>query len=195
MALIRWEPARDLYSVQQEVNRLFGTFFDSQAGGNRQDQGARRRWIPAMDLAQDADSYVLRADLPGVREQDVKVELEDNVLTISGERHFQHEDRKQGYYRVERASGSFSRSLVLPEGVDPTQIRARIEHGVLEVSVPKPHQRAPHRVAIDVAGDVAHVDSAHAPEADDRGADDGAAAEGAPAADAATQTEDAPAAA
>ncbi|HUB72508.1 MAG TPA: Hsp20/alpha crystallin family protein [Solirubrobacteraceae bacterium] len=152
MALIRWEPARELQTIQQEMNRLFGTFFDSQAGNGSVQGAPSRRWIPAMDLLEEGDRYVLRADLPGVREQDVKVELEENVLTVSGERRSEEEERKQGYHRVERASGSFSRSLVLPEGVDPQQIRARIENGVLEVSVPKPAERAPHRVAIDVAG-------------------------------------------
>jgi HSP20 family protein len=166
MALIRWEPARsaafrparELQTIQQEMNRLFGTFFDSQAGGNG-GVSVTRRWIPAMDLVEEDEHYVLRADLPGVREQDLKVELDDNVLTVSGERRSEHEQRKQGYYRVERASGSFSRSLVLPEGIDPQAIRARIEGGVLEVSVPKPEQRTPHRVAIassskvDVSGE------------------------------------------
>jgi len=175
MALIRWEPARELQSIQQEMNRLFGTFFDSQAGGNGQGQGALRRWIPAMDLVEEGDRYVLRADLPGVREEDVKVELEENVLTISGERRSEHEDRREGYYRVERASGSFSRSLVLPDGVDPQQVRARIEHGVLEVSVPKPQERAPHRVAIDVAGNATEVEGSRA---------EGSLAEGSQAADA-----------
>jgi len=151
MALIRWEPARELQTIQQEMNRLFGTFFDSQAGNGG--QGApSRRWVPAMDLVEEGERYVLRADLPGVREQDVKVELEDNVLTVSGERRSEHEQRGDGYYRVERSSGGFSRSLVLPDGVDPEQIRAHIENGVLEVSVPKPAERRPHRVAIDVAG-------------------------------------------
>lgn len=159
MALIRWEPARELQSIQQEMNRLFGTVFDSQAGGNRQTVSAARRWIPAMDLVEEGERYVLRADLPGVREEDVKVELEENVLTVSGERRIEHEDRGEGYYRVERSSGSFSRSLVLPEGVDPQAIHARIEHGVLEVSVPKPQQRAPHRVTIDVAGKAAVADA------------------------------------
>jgi HSP20 family protein len=170
MALIRWEPARELQSIQQEMNRLFGTFFDSQAGGNG-NGGAQRRWIPAMDLVEEGERYVLRADLPGVREQDVKVELDDNVLTVSGQRHAEHEHRRDGYYRVERASGSFSRSLVLPDGVDPSAVHARIEHGVLEVSVPKPQQRSPHRVAIDIAGAAAEVEPAddaageHAPAA------------------------------
>src|SRR5690349_3431579 len=131
MAIIRWEPARELQTIQQEMNRLFGTFFDSPTGGNG--GSVQRRWIPAMDLAEDGDHYVLHADLPGVDEDDVKVELEDNVLTISGERRSHLEDRKDGYYRVERASGSFSRSLTLPEGVDPESVQASFDKGVLEV--------------------------------------------------------------
>jgi HSP20 family protein len=146
MALIRWEPARELQSIQQEMNRLFGTFVDPQSGVD----GGGRRWVPATDLVEEGDHYVLRADVPGVSEDDVKVELEDNVLTISGERKSEHEQRKNGYYRIERASGRFARSLTLPEGVDAASIKARFENGVLEVSIPKPAERKPHRVAIDV---------------------------------------------
>jgi HSP20 family protein len=148
MAVIRWEPAREISSLQQEVNRLFGTFFDAPAGpGNG--IGARR-WIPAMDLVEEGEEYVLRADLPGVREEDVKVELDDDVLTISGERRSEHEERRDGYHRIERASGSFSRSLTVPDGVDPERVQARFDNGVLEVRVPKPEQRKPRRVAISV---------------------------------------------
>lgn len=152
MALIRWEPARELQGFQQEMNRLFGTFFDSQAGGVAAtgNGSASRRWIPPMDLVEEDERFVLRADLPGVREQEVSVELEENVLTISGERNSESEHRGEGYYRVERASGSFSRSLVLPEGIDPDGIDARFERGVLELSIPKPEQRKPRRVAINV---------------------------------------------
>jgi HSP20 family protein len=157
MALIRWEPARELQSFQQEVNRLFGTVFDSQAGGGH--ARALRRWVPAVDLVEEGDQYVLRADLPGVREQDVKVEVKENVLTVSGERHSEHEDRRDGYYRVERSSGRFSRSLLLPDGVDPEAVRARYENGVLEVSVPKPERPQPHRVSIDVAAGAAALPS------------------------------------
>jgi HSP20 family protein len=131
------------------MNRLFGTVFDTQAGGGN---GALRRWIPAMDLVEEDDEFVLRADLPGVAEDDVKVELEDNVLSVSGERRSEHDERGEGYRRIERASGSFSRSLTLPEGIDPAGINARFERGVLEVRVPKPAQRKPRRVAIAVAG-------------------------------------------
>jgi HSP20 family protein len=148
MALIRWEPARELQTIQQEMNRLFGTFFESPQGGG--DAGALNRWIPPMDLVEEGDHFVLRADLPGVSQEDVKVELDDNVLTISGERKSEHEDRKEGYYRLERAAGRFSRSLTLPDGIDPESIQAQFENGVLTVRVPKPEERKPRRVAINV---------------------------------------------
>ena len=93
MALIRWEPAREL----RDMNRLFNTFFEPSTGA------VMRRWSPAMDLVETEDNYVLRADLPGVSEGDVKIELDDNVLTISGERKSAHKEAKEGYYRVERA--------------------------------------------------------------------------------------------
>jgi HSP20 family protein len=151
MALIRWEPVREISTIQTEMNRLFNTFFDTPAP-----QGATgtplRRWIPAMDLLETEDAFVLRADLPGLSEGDVNLELEDNVLTISGERKAEHEERKEGYYRVERAWGSFSRSLTLPEGINPDGVQASFDRGVLEVRVPKPEQRKPRKVAITVGG-------------------------------------------
>jgi HSP20 family protein len=153
MALIRWEPVRELNTIQTEMNRLFNTFFDSSAPANGPSLG--RRWLPAMDLVEDGGEYVLKADLPGLSEEDVNIEVEDNVLTISGERKSEHEERKDGYYRVERASGSFSRSLTLPEGVDPESVRASFERGVLEVRIPKPEQRKPRKVTISAGGGAA----------------------------------------
>ncbi len=151
MALIRWEPDRELNTIQHEMNRLFNRFFDTNSVGNGGSGTTQlRRWIPAMDVVEAGDDFVLRADLPGLTEQDVKIELEDDVLTISGERKAEHEERKEGYYRVERASGSFSRSLTLPGGVDPTAVHATFNHGVLEVRIPKPAERQPHKVAISV---------------------------------------------
>jgi HSP20 family protein len=149
MALVAWEPARELQTIQQEMNRLFGSFFDQ---GTAAPANGGRRWTPAIDLVEEGDHFVLRADLPGVTEDQVKVELEDNVLTVSGERRSEHEDRKEGYYRLERASGSFTRSLTVPEGNDPEAIQARFENGVLEVRIPKPEQPKPRRVAINVGG-------------------------------------------
>ncbi len=148
MALIRWEPTRELNSLQSEMNRLFNAFFDAPAGGGG-NGATMRRWVPAMDLMETEDHFVLRADLPGLTEQDVSIELEDNVLTVSGERQSEHEERKEGYYRVERASGAFSRALTLPEGVDPERIEAAFDNGVLEVRVPKPEERKPRRITIN----------------------------------------------
>ena len=156
MALIRWEPARELHSLQSEVNRLFGLFDAPAASGAVRP----RDWIPAMDLAEDHGDYVVRADLPGVAEDDVKIELQDDVLTISGERKSEKEERKNGYHRVERASGRFARSLTLPDGVDPESVRANFDKGVLEVRIPKPAERQPHRVQITVGKGAGVVESA-----------------------------------
>jgi HSP20 family protein len=148
MALIRWEPARELNTLQGEMNRLFNTFFDTPLpnGGTM----GQRRWLPAMDLVETEDDFVLRADLPGLSEDDVKIELEDNVLTISGQRASEHAERKEGLYRLERASGTFSRSLTLPEGVNAEAIKASFDRGVLEIRIPKPEERKPRKVAISV---------------------------------------------
>jgi HSP20 family protein len=149
MALIRWEPVAELNSIQNEMNRLFNTFFD-QPGATGRSGGTSRRWIPAMDLVETDGQYVLRADLPGLSDENVNIALEDNVLTISGERKAEHEQQQQGYYRLERASGSFSRSLTLPEGVDPDGVRAHFDRGVLEISIPKPEQKKPRQVQISL---------------------------------------------
>jgi HSP20 family protein len=149
MALIRWEPVRELNTIQNEMNRLFNTFFDTPAPTSGT---TLRRWVPAMDLLETEDDFVLRADLPGLSESDVNIELEANVLTVSGERKVEHEERKEGYYRVERASGSFSRSLTLPEGVDAEAVKASFDRGVLEIRIPKPEQRKPRKVSISVGG-------------------------------------------
>jgi|SRR5579859_127320 len=154
MALIRWEPAREMASLQNEMNRLFSTFFDAPASATG-NVNPLRRWIPAMDLVETEDDFVLRADLPGLSENDVKIELEDNVLTVSGERKAEHEQHKEGYYRVERAFGSFARSLTLPDGVNPDQVRANFDRGVLEVRIPKPEQRKPRKVTISAGGGAA----------------------------------------
>ena len=146
MALVRFEPARELESLQSDMNRLFDGFFGPRGSGN----GARR-WLPAMDLVEVEGDLVLRADLPGVKEDDVAIEIRDNVLTISGQRSAEHEDRREGYHRVERAFGNFSRSLSLPKGVDADAVSASFDRGVLEVRVPKPEERKPKRIEISTA--------------------------------------------
>jgi len=168
MALIRWEPARELHSMQSEMNRLFGSLFDSPTPRNGV-RTSQRRWIPAMDVAETDDHYVLRADLPGLSEDDVHVELEENILTISGKRSSAHEESKNGYHRVERSYGSFSRSVALPEGVDADGIQANFDKGVLEVKVAKPEQIKPRKVAISVGSASAAAETIEAGEQPDEG--------------------------
>ncbi len=144
MTVVRFEPLRELSSLQNEMNRLFNTVFDTPAtSGNR-------RWVPAMDLVETADAFVLRADLPGMTQEDVKLEIEDSVLTVSGERKAEHEAKEEGFYRLERAFGSFSRSLTLPKGINAEAVAATFVNGVLEVRIPKPEQAKPRRIEIAV---------------------------------------------
>lgn len=139
MAVIRWEPV--------PMNRLLNSFFDTSTLAP---SAPARRFAPATDLIESATHYVLRADLPGVSEDDVTVELNDNVLSISGERRSDSEQHRNGYQRIERSFGSFRRSVRLPDGVDAEAIAATFDRGVLEVSVPKPVAPAPHKVRITV---------------------------------------------
>jgi HSP20 family protein len=144
MTLVRWDPGREVDTLQSEMNRVFDAFFGG-AGGNG---GRLRRWVPAMDLVEKDDHLILRADLPGLDRDDVSIEIKDGALTVSGERKAEHEEKADGFYRVERAFGSFARSLSLPEGIDADKVTAEFDKGVLVVSIPKPEERRPHRVEI-----------------------------------------------
>ena len=145
MALVRWAPGRDLYPVQSEINRLFNTFFDTATPVAGR---VARQWTPALDIVENDGEYVVRADLPGMDDDDVDVEVKDGVLRITGERKSENEERKDGYTRIERSFGSFARSLTLPEGVDPESVKASFEKGVLEIHVPKPEAPKTHTVEI-----------------------------------------------
>jgi HSP20 family protein len=133
--LMRPEP------LAADFDRLFSTLFD------RTNQ-VPQRWVPAMDLVEHDDHFLLRADLPGLAEGDVNIELNDGSLTISGERKAEHAKQERGFYRVERQFGSFSRTLTLPDGIDGEQIKASFTNGVLEVWIPKPEERKPRRIPI-----------------------------------------------
>lgn len=151
MALVRWDPTREVDSLQSEVNRVFDAFFGNGAG----EATRARRWVPAMDLVETEEHLVLRADLPGLTEGDVAIEVKDGVLTVSGERKAEHEEKSEGFYRVERSFGAFARSMTLPQGTDAEQVAAEFANGVLEVRIPKPAERKPHRVAIGGADESA----------------------------------------
>jgi HSP20 family protein len=131
--LIKPEP------FSREVDRLFDRLFDAPAA---------QRWAPPMDLIEAEDHYVLKADLPGLFEEDVAIEVENGVLTLSGERKAEHERTESGWYRVERAFGRFQRQLTLPEGIDADGVTADFERGVLTVHIPKPEQVKPRRITI-----------------------------------------------
>lgn len=141
MNLVTWDPTRDLSLLQGDMNRLFDRFFAPAAG-------QRERWIPALDVHEEDDSFVVRADLPGMSEEDVTIEVEDRVLRIAGKRENEHEDKGDGYHRIERSYGQFERMLTLPEGVDAEAITASFDKGVLQLRVPKPERARPRRITI-----------------------------------------------
>lgn len=145
MHLIRWNgsPSRDLQDLRHEVDRLFDSVFPAPRGS--QNHGA---FVPPVDVEETADAYLIRADLPGVPQKDVKVTLTDDTLTIRGER--QHE-AKQGMHRVERRSGSFERSFTLATPVRADGIEAVYRDGVLEVRVPKAEEAKPREIPVRVA--------------------------------------------
>jgi HSP20 family protein len=147
------DPFAFAQAMSQEMDRLFDTFGGTSQGGRNamtsgsgrslQQQGNRGQsyWTPSMEVFQRGNEMVVRADLPGISPDDVQIDVEDGVLTISGERRNTNEDRQEGFYRTERSYGAFARSIALPEGVDEEQVDARYEHGVLEVTVPLPQQQ------------------------------------------------------
>ncbi len=142
MAVVRWDPFRELTSVQSQFNRLV----DSVWGGREEN------WVPAVDVYDREDSVVLKAELPGINVNDVHIELEDNVLTLRGERKFEEKVEDQGYHRVERRFGTFQRSIALPQGVKTDDVRATYEDGVLTVTVPKSEKAKPKQIPISRQG-------------------------------------------
>lgn len=146
MNLTRWDPFRDLVNVQERLNRLLidtPTRWTSDEG-----YGA---WVPPVDIFEQGDSLVIRAELPGVNKDDIDVRIENGVLMLHGERKPDPEVDAQRAYRMERSYGSFTRSFTLPTTVDPSKIAAKYKDGVLEVILPKAEEAKPKRVKIDAA--------------------------------------------
>jgi len=144
MALVRWEPFRELAALQNEMSRWL-----SPLAGTTSGNGSTSTWLPAVDVWETNDELVLAFDLPGSKEDELAVELDDNVLTVSGERERTSEHSNDRFYRFERRFGAFSRSVTLPQGVQEDGIRANYANGVLEVRVPKPEESKPRRIQID----------------------------------------------
>ena len=137
MAIIRWDPFREMTQLQNRFDRLF------EAVGGRQES-----WLPAVDVFDTQDAVMLKAELAGMDPDDIQIEVEDNVLTIKGERKFEEQVDEERYYRVERRFGSFQRSLALPQGVKPDRIEAAYDDGILTVTVPKAEQEKPKRIEV-----------------------------------------------
>jgi HSP20 family protein len=147
---------RGFYDPYHEINRLLDDMMGGTAGPARRSgrqQGAATEWAPAVDALTKESDLVIRAELPGVKPEDVDLSLHDNVLTISGERRAEQEEERGGYHIRERRYGSFRRSIALPEGIDESKINARYEDGVLEVRVQGAAvAREPKRIQIQAAG-------------------------------------------
>ncbi len=149
MRLIRWQPstpARDLIRMQSDMDRLLESVLGSTAPGGRLDLGAS----PAVDVEENAEGFVLRADLPGISQQDVKVSLLGDTLTLRGERKLESERGENGTHRVERFSGAFERTFVLGVPVRGDQVKAVYRDGVLEIRVPKSEESRTREIEVQV---------------------------------------------
>jgi HSP20 family protein len=153
MSLVRWNPARelatwpsDLFGIQREMNRMFDGFF---RGTNDEDY-AISSWTPAVDIAEHDDEYLVKVELPGVNKDEVKLTLENNILTIRGEKKQEKETKKENYHRVERSYGSFQRSFTLPAAVKADKIDASYKDGILTVSLPKAEEAKPKQIEVKV---------------------------------------------
>ena len=144
MALVRFEPFRELAALQNEMGRWMSTLAGATTPGN----GQSSNWLPAVDVWETDNEVVLSFDLPGIPEDKITVELDDNVLTVSGERERTQEHTSERFYRFERRFGTFSRSVTLPAGVTEGDITANYKNGVLEVRVPKPEEQKPKRIRV-----------------------------------------------
>jgi HSP20 family protein len=139
-ALTRWDPFAELSDLRTRLDRMFDEWplFE----------GRERRWTPAIDVVRDDGNLVVRADVPGIKPEEVKIEVEDDVLTISGQHEEHTEEQHKHYVRHERRCGSFSRSIVLPADIDAKQIKATTHDGIVEVTVPLPKEAKKETITI-----------------------------------------------
>ena len=150
MSIVRYDPFRDLRTLQDEVNRLFSTNIGRAFG----DEGiARGAWNPSVDIYENKDQIVLEAELPGMNREDFDLTVENNVITLRGERRFEKKDDGDNYHRVERSYGSFTRSFTLPQTVSADGAQAEYRNGVLRVTLPKREEVKARR--IEIAGESA----------------------------------------
>ena len=162
MAVRRWDPFRELAAMEALVD-------DMMRRGAQVEQSGGAAWVPPAEAWETEDAIVIAFDVPGVSRDRINVEVDEGRLLISGERDRRNEQREEGSYRTERRYGSFSRSVVLPEGADPERISAECRDGVLEIRIPKPEERRPRRIQVGgeegtIEGQAERVEVQHGPE-------------------------------
>lgn len=140
--LSRLDPFADLFRVQSQLNRLFDD------GLSRIDSSRGTAWLPSVDVHEDSERLLFKVDVPGVRKEDINVRVDGGVLTLEGSRKLELEEKRQGYHRVERAHGKFSRSFALPDSVSTDEVHAELRDGVLEVSLAKKKEAKPRTIEI-----------------------------------------------
>ena len=145
MAIIRWDPFREMVTLREKMNRLFE---DAVSGQGEDRDMVSSTWSPSVDIYETEHDIVLTAELPGIEDKDIEIKLEDNTLTLKGERRFEKETKEENYHRIERSYGSFYRSFSIPHYVDQEKIKAEHEHGVLKVLLPKKQESKPRAVKI-----------------------------------------------
>lgn len=155
MALIPWrardlwtDPFRDLEQIQREVNRLFD--FSLSRREDKETGLLEGMWTPAVDIFDSKDNILVRADLPGLKKEDIDISVRDNVLTIKGEKKQEKEVKEKEYVRTERFYGSFHSAMSLPAGVDESKVTAAYKNGVLEITLPKKEEAKPKQIKVDV---------------------------------------------
>ena len=147
MAIVRWEPLRDLMTAQRDFDRMFRGVFSPEGEGDL----STRTWAPPVDIYENGDNLVLKAEVPGVNPDDVEIRVEDNTLYLKGERKFEKEVKEQNYHRVERTYGTFTRSFSLPNSVDADKVTASYNDGVLTLTMPKKEEAKPRTIKINVS--------------------------------------------
>ena len=149
MTIVRYDPFRDLRTLQEEVNRLFSTNLTRGFGEEGIGRGA---WNPSVDIYENKDNIVLEAELPGINRDDLELSVENNVITLRGELQFEKKDDSENYHRVERSYGSFTRSFTLPQTVTAEGATAEYRNGVLRVVLPKREETKARRIEISSEG-------------------------------------------
>ncbi|HEX8198353.1 MAG TPA: Hsp20/alpha crystallin family protein [Pyrinomonadaceae bacterium] len=144
MNIVRYDPFRDIRGLQDEMNRLFSSTFSRGDG----DQMTRGAWNPSVDIFENQDQIVLEAELPGLKPENVEISIENNVLTLHGERRFEKKDEGDNFHRVERSYGSFTRSFTLPPTVSSENCNAEFENGVLRVTLAKREEAKARKIEI-----------------------------------------------